>query len=240
MQKEATSQRNHNEDSRGCCSDAILKQEEAHWLIAAQVSQHVQDPRNARVGSTNRANELMHRDRRIRHGVLDYLQCHSRPCCRTGLVHEQERPLGLPKTRPARSPAGEVVPLEASNIDLDARRIRVRHTAPVDIDGSPVFDERTQGERQHGERRAVPSGPHVVEHLRTPPADALRTRRSSTPPRRLQQPARPAHAGLGQSRKDGWPPEPPTEPEGYTPDGGQHGHRGGCRNEDRAAGARSR
>ncbi|ODU65481.1 MAG: hypothetical protein BGO97_10500 [Micrococcales bacterium 70-64] len=57
---------------------------------------------------------------------------------------------------------GEVVALEVGNVDLDARRIKIRRTATVDINGSPIF-----GEPKHGERRDVPIAPHVVEHLRT-------------------------------------------------------------------------
>ena len=57
---------------------------------------------------------------------------------------------------------GEVVALEVGNVDLDARRIKIRRTATVDINGSPIF-----GETKHGERRDVPIAPHVVEHLRT-------------------------------------------------------------------------
>lgn len=57
---------------------------------------------------------------------------------------------------------GEVVALEVGNVDLEARRIKIRRTATVDINGSPIF-----GEPKHGERRDVPIAPHVVEHLRT-------------------------------------------------------------------------
>lgn len=56
---------------------------------------------------------------------------------------------------------GEVVALEVRNVDLDARRIKFRRTATVDINGSAIF-----GEPKHGERRDVPIAPHVVEHLR--------------------------------------------------------------------------
>lgn len=57
---------------------------------------------------------------------------------------------------------GEVVALEVGNVDLDARRIKIRRTATVDINGSPIF-----GEPKHGERRDVSIAPHVIEHLRT-------------------------------------------------------------------------
>jgi integrase len=57
---------------------------------------------------------------------------------------------------------GEVVALEVANVDLDPRRIRIRRTATVNINGSPIF-----GEPKHGERRDVPIAPHAVEHLRT-------------------------------------------------------------------------
>lgn len=56
---------------------------------------------------------------------------------------------------------GEVVALEVGNVDLDARRIQIRRTATVDINGSPIF-----GEPKHGERRDFPIAPHIVNHLR--------------------------------------------------------------------------
>lgn len=56
---------------------------------------------------------------------------------------------------------GEVVALEVRNVDLEARRIKIRRTATVDINGSAIF-----GEPKHGERRDVPIAPHVLEHLR--------------------------------------------------------------------------
>ena len=48
------------------------------------------------------------------------------------------------------------------NVDLDPHRIKIRRTATVDINGSPIF-----GEPKHGERRDVPIAPYVIEHLRT-------------------------------------------------------------------------
>lgn len=57
---------------------------------------------------------------------------------------------------------GEVLALEVRNVDLEARRIKIRRTATVDINRSPIF-----GEPKRGERRDVQIAPQVVEHLRT-------------------------------------------------------------------------
>jgi integrase len=66
---------------------------------------------------------------------------------------------------------GEVVAPEVGNVDLEARRIKIRRTATVDITGAPIF-----GEPKHGERRDVRIASHVLEHLREitegRPADA--------------------------------------------------------------------
>jgi len=55
---------------------------------------------------------------------------------------------------------GEVVALQIKHVDLPARRIRVRHTATIDIHGSAIF-----GEPKHGERREVPIASHFVAQL---------------------------------------------------------------------------
>jgi integrase len=55
---------------------------------------------------------------------------------------------------------GEVVALQVQHLDLPARRIRIRRTATVGINGAAIF-----GEPKHGERREVPIAPHLVEDL---------------------------------------------------------------------------
>lgn len=61
---------------------------------------------------------------------------------------------------------GEVVALRAQDVDLDARRIRIRRTMTIDVTGAP-----TLGEPKHGERRDVPIAPHLIDHLRQLTAD---------------------------------------------------------------------
>jgi integrase len=55
---------------------------------------------------------------------------------------------------------GEVVALQVQHVDIAARRIRIRRTATVDVNGAPIF-----GEPKHGERREVPIAPHIVDEL---------------------------------------------------------------------------
>jgi len=66
---------------------------------------------------------------------------------------------------------GEVVALQVQHLDLPARRIKIRRTATIDVNGRATF-----GEPKHGERREVPIAPHIVEDLETlsaeKPADA--------------------------------------------------------------------
>lgn len=56
---------------------------------------------------------------------------------------------------------GEVVALQVQHVDVLARRIRIRRTATVDINGTSIF-----GEPKHGERRDVPIAPHIIDDLR--------------------------------------------------------------------------
>ena len=66
---------------------------------------------------------------------------------------------------------GEVVAVQVQHLDLPGRRIKIRRTATIDVNGSAIF-----GEPKHGERREVPIAPHIVEDLETliagTPADA--------------------------------------------------------------------
>lgn len=55
---------------------------------------------------------------------------------------------------------GEVIALQVKHLDLAGRRIRIRRTATIDVNGRPVF-----GEPKHGERREVPIAPHIIEDL---------------------------------------------------------------------------
>jgi len=55
---------------------------------------------------------------------------------------------------------GEVVALQVQHVDLPARRIKIRRTATVDINGAAIF-----GEPKHGERREVPIAPHLLDDL---------------------------------------------------------------------------
>jgi len=55
---------------------------------------------------------------------------------------------------------GEGVALQVSSVALAARRIKIRRTITVDVNGKAVF-----GEPKHGERRDVPIAPHIAESL---------------------------------------------------------------------------
>jgi len=55
---------------------------------------------------------------------------------------------------------GEVVALQVQHLDLPTRRIKIRRTATIDVNGRAIF-----GEPKHGERREVPIAPHIVEDL---------------------------------------------------------------------------
>ena len=55
---------------------------------------------------------------------------------------------------------GEAVALQIQHVDLKARRIRIRRTVTIDINGTPTF-----GEPKHGERREVPIAPHLLDDL---------------------------------------------------------------------------
>ncbi len=47
------------------------------------------------------------------------------------------------------------------HLDLSARRIKIRRTATIDVNGRPIF-----GEPKHGERREVPIATHILEDLK--------------------------------------------------------------------------
>jgi len=55
---------------------------------------------------------------------------------------------------------GEAVALQIQHVDLKRRRIRIRRTVTIDINGTPTF-----GEPKHGERREVPIAPHLLDDL---------------------------------------------------------------------------
>jgi integrase len=67
---------------------------------------------------------------------------------------------------------GEVVGLQAHHVDLSSRRIRIRRTATVDVNGAAIF-----GPPKHGERREVPIVPHLLEPLN----ELLQSKSSSDP-----------------------------------------------------------
>lgn len=55
---------------------------------------------------------------------------------------------------------GEAVALQVGHVDIPARRIKIRRTVTVDINGQAIF-----GEPKHGERREVPIAPHLIGDL---------------------------------------------------------------------------
>ena len=55
---------------------------------------------------------------------------------------------------------GEAVALQVGDVDLPARRIKVRRTVTIDINGKAIF-----GDPKHGERREVPIAPHLLGDL---------------------------------------------------------------------------
>jgi integrase len=57
---------------------------------------------------------------------------------------------------------GEAVALQVGDVDIASRRIKVRRTVTIDINGKAIF-----GEPKHGERREVPIAPHLISDLRT-------------------------------------------------------------------------
>ena len=53
-----------------------------------------------------------------------------------------------------------MIALQVQHLDLPARRIKIRRTATIDVNGRAIF-----GEPKHEERREAPIAPHIVEDL---------------------------------------------------------------------------
>lgn len=68
----------------------------------------------------------------------------------------------------------EVIALQAGDVDLDARRIKVTNTTTIDLNVESMISEP-----KHGERHEVPIAPHLVNPSPLSSVDGLAVPRSS-------------------------------------------------------------
>lgn len=89
---------------------------------------------------------------------------------------------------------GEAVALQVSHVDLADRRIKIRRTVTVDINGKAIY-----GEPKHGERREVPIAPHLLGDL----SELVAGKGPSAP---LLETARGHHINIHNWRNRVWKP----------------------------------